>query len=61
MYYSGKLQNSGKQFDSCTSGKPFRFRLGKQEVIKGWDSGLIGMINTLSNDRRHSSQTSLHV
>lgn len=43
VYYSGKLQNSGKQFDSCTSGKPFRFRLGKQEVIKGWDTGLIGM------------------
>ena len=41
MYYSGRLQN-GTQFDSCTSGKPFKFRLGKQEVIKGWDIGIAG-------------------
>ncbi|KAK6178949.1 hypothetical protein SNE40_011420 [Patella caerulea] len=42
MYYVGKLSN-GKQFDSCTGGKPFKFRLGKQEVIKGWDVGVQGM------------------
>ncbi|ESP05231.1 hypothetical protein LOTGIDRAFT_227888 [Lottia gigantea] len=42
MYYVGKL-SSGKQFDSCTGGKPFKFRLGKQEVIKGWDLGVKGM------------------
>jgi len=42
VYYKGTLK-SGKEFDSCLSGKPFKFRLGKQEVIKGWDIGLNGM------------------
>ena len=42
VYYVGKLGKSGKQFDSCTSGKPFKFRLGKKEVIGGWDTGLVG-------------------
>ncbi|KAK3608155.1 hypothetical protein CHS0354_034114 [Potamilus streckersoni] len=42
VYYVGRL-NNGKQFDSCQSGKPFRFRLGKNEVIKGWEIGLEGM------------------
>ena len=41
VYYTGKL-DSGKQFDACTSGKPFKFKLGKGEVIKGWDSGVAG-------------------
>ncbi|KAA1472844.1 hypothetical protein DENSPDRAFT_930576 [Dentipellis sp. KUC8613] len=34
MRYIGKLQN-GKVFDSNTKGKPFTFKLGKGEVIKG--------------------------
>lgn len=34
MRYVGKLQN-GSIFDSNTKGKPFSFRLGKGEVIKG--------------------------
>lgn len=42
MRYIGKL-NNGKVFDSNTKGKPFTFRLGKGEVIKGWDVGLVGM------------------
>ena len=42
VYYSGKLQN-GKQFDSTMQGKPFKFKLGKSEVIKGWDIGVKGM------------------
>jgi len=42
MYYSGKLKNN-KQFDSCTGGKPFKFRIGTGEVIKGWDIGIMGM------------------
>lgn len=40
--YIGKLTN-GKVFDSNTKGKPFTFRLGKGEVIKGWDVGVQGM------------------
>lgn len=43
VYYVGKLQKDGKQFDSCTKGKPFRFRLGASEVIQGWDKGVEGM------------------
>lgn len=42
MYYEGKLK-SGKVFDSQKSGKPFKFRLGAGEVIKGWDVGIAGM------------------
>ena len=30
-------------FDSCLKGKPFKFRLGAGEVIKGWDVGIEGM------------------
>ncbi|TFY64101.1 hypothetical protein EVJ58_g2850 [Rhodofomes roseus] len=42
MRYIGKLQ-SGKVFDENKKGAPFRFRLGKGEVIKGWDIGIAGM------------------
>jgi FK506-binding nuclear protein len=42
MRYVGRLQN-GKQFDANTKGKPFTFKLGKGEVIGGWDQGLRGM------------------
>lgn len=42
VYYTGRLSNN-KVFDSCTSGKAFSFRLGKNEVIKGWDTGIRGM------------------
>lgn len=40
--YIGKLKN-GKVFDSNTKGKPFQFKLGASEVIKGWDVGFEGM------------------
>ncbi|OQR68832.1 hypothetical protein BIW11_01951 [Tropilaelaps mercedesae] len=42
VYYTGMLMN-GKKFDSCTSGKPFSFKLGVGSVIQGWDQGLEGM------------------
>ncbi|KAI9500088.1 hypothetical protein BX070DRAFT_230737, partial [Coemansia spiralis] len=42
MYYIGKLTN-GKVFDKNVKGKPFWFRLGAGEVIKGWDVGIVGM------------------
>ena len=41
MYYKGTLKD-GKVFDALSSGKPFKFKLGKGEVIKGWDTGLKG-------------------
>ncbi|EAQ93650.1 hypothetical protein CHGG_01885 [Chaetomium globosum CBS 148.51] len=42
MRYIGKLQN-GKVFDSNKKGTPFSFKIGKGEVIKGWDIGIAGM------------------
>ncbi|CAN0902596.1 Peptidyl-prolyl cis-trans isomerase FKBP53 [Linum grandiflorum] len=43
MRYIGKLKKNGKIFDSNMSGPPFKFRLGRGEVIKGWDVGVDGM------------------
>jgi FKBP-type peptidyl-prolyl cis-trans isomerase FkpA len=44
MDYVGTLVASGEEFDSSKdSGKPFEFTLGAQEVIKGWDQGVLGM------------------
>jgi FK506-binding nuclear protein len=41
--YRGILKN-GKEFDSnLPRGKPFQFKLGAGEVIKGWDQGVAGM------------------
>ncbi|KAF7165102.1 hypothetical protein CNMCM5623_009410 [Aspergillus felis] len=42
MRYIGKLED-GKVFDANKKGKPFTFKLGKGEVIKGWDIGIAGM------------------
>jgi len=42
MRYIGKLKD-GKVFDSNKKGKPFSFKLGTGEVIKGWDIGIAGI------------------
>lgn len=47
--YIGKLQN-GQQFDANKKGKPFTFKAGKGQVIKGWDIGVIGM--AIGGERR---------
>jgi peptidylprolyl isomerase len=42
--YVGVLYKNGKKFNaSWETGKPFTFTLGKGEVIKGWDQGIVGM------------------
>ncbi|TDZ60768.1 FK506-binding protein 4 [Colletotrichum trifolii] len=47
--YIGKLDD-GKVFDSNKKGKPFQFKVGKGQVIKGWDIGILGM--TIGGERR---------
>ena len=39
----GCLKENNKKFDSLQAGKPFKFKLGSGQVIKGWDVGVIGM------------------
>jgi peptidylprolyl isomerase len=44
VQYVGVDYKSGQEFDSSWSrGEPFSFNLGGDEVIKGWDRGLMGM------------------
>lgn len=42
VHYTGWL-TSGKKFDSSVGGKPFDFRIGNGDVIKGWEEGVSGM------------------
>jgi FK506-binding nuclear protein len=35
---------------ACKKGKPFQFTIGKGEVIKGWDVGVLGM--SIGGERR---------
>ncbi|KAK9884550.1 hypothetical protein WA026_007393 [Henosepilachna vigintioctopunctata] len=43
VYYEGFLKGKKKPFDTCSKSPGFGFRLGKGEVIKGWDIALEGM------------------
>jgi peptidylprolyl isomerase len=44
VHYVGVAFSTGEEFDaSWNRGKPFEFRLGKGQVIPGWDAGVQGM------------------
>ena len=42
VHYTGWLE-SGSKFDSSVGRRPFSFRLGDGDVIRGWDIGVEGM------------------
>jgi peptidylprolyl isomerase len=44
VHYVGVSFSTGEEFDaSWNRGQPFSFRLGKGQVIPGWDAGVQGM------------------
>lgn len=44
VHYVGVAFSTGEEFDaSWNRGEPFRFTLGRGQVIPGWDQGVAGM------------------
>jgi len=45
VHYVGTLESTGEEFDSSLDedNEPFSFTIGRGQVIKGWDEGLMTM------------------
>ena len=44
VHYAGVAWSTGSEFDaSWNRGDTFKFKLGRSEVIQGWDEGVQGM------------------
>jgi len=43
VHYTGWLENGTKFDSSLDQGEPFRFIVGRREVIPAWDEGVAGM------------------
>ena len=44
VHYVGVSWNTGREFDaSWNRGSTFKFKLGRGQVIQGWDQGVAGM------------------
>nr|XP_050043384.1 peptidyl-prolyl cis-trans isomerase FKBP1A-like [Dermacentor andersoni] len=43
VHYTGTLADGAKFYSPQDRGKPFQFRIGKGEVIRGWEGGVAQM------------------